>query len=83
MFFQRGGYGQTTRVFGAGNKGSSMEKWMCLATIGIAGLALIVFAADLAIKLPFGGLSAVVDIMSILAAGLVGYLGWESYREQR
>jgi len=60
-----------------------MEKWMCLATIGVAGLLLLVFAADLALKIPFGGLSPVVDILSIFAAGLIAYLGWDSYRELR
>ena len=62
-----------------------MPQAYCLAPPDepVAGVALIVFAADLAIKFPFGGLSAIVDIMSIIAAALVGYLGWESYREQR
>ncbi len=60
-----------------------MEKWMCLATIAVSGLLLVVFALDLAMKIPFGGLSAPVDILSIVAAALVGFLGWDSFREQR
>ena len=60
-----------------------MEKWMCLATIAVSGLLLVVFALDLAMKIPFGGLSAIVDILSMIAAGLVAYLGWDSFREQR
>jgi hypothetical protein len=60
-----------------------MEKWMCLATIGVSGLLLLVFALDLALKFPFGGLSPLVDILSIIAGGLVAYLGWESFREVR
>jgi hypothetical protein len=60
-----------------------MEKWLCLASMAIAGLVLVAFALDLVLKFPFGGLSFTVDIVSILSAGLVGYLGFESYREQR
>lgn len=60
-----------------------MEKWLCLATIAVSGLLILVFALDLALKFPFGGLSATVDILSIIAAALVGYLGWDSYRELR
>ena len=60
-----------------------MEKWLCLTSMAIAGIVLIAFALDMAIGIPFGKLSFVVDIVAVLAAGLVGYLGWESYREQR
>ena len=67
----------------AQHEGSSMEKWLCLTSMAIAGLVLIAFVLDIVLKFPFGGLSFTVDIVSILAAGLIGYLGWESYREQR
>lgn len=60
-----------------------MEKWMCLATIAVSGLVLIAFALDLAIKVPFGGLSTLVDGLSVAAAAMVAYLGWDSYRDQR
>jgi hypothetical protein len=60
-----------------------MEKWLCLTSMAIAGIVLIAFALDLILKIPFGGLSFTVDIVAVLASGLIGYLGWESYREQR
>ena len=60
-----------------------MEKLMCLATMAISGLVLLAFALDLALKIPFGGLSTSVDVLTVVGAGLVGYLGWESFREQR
>ena len=65
------------------HEGASMEKWLCLTSMAIAGIVLIAFVLDLVLKLPFGGLSITVDIVTILAAGLIGYLGWESFREQR
>jgi hypothetical protein len=67
----------------ARHEGSSMEKWLCLLSMAIAGIVLVAFVLDLVLKFPFGGLSLTVDIVAILAAGLIGYLGWESYREQR
>ena len=60
-----------------------MEKWMCLGSMGISGILLVVFALDLIMKIPFGGLSSTVDIIGIVAAVLITYLGWESFREQR
>jgi hypothetical protein len=60
-----------------------MEKWMCLGTMALSGLAVIAFALDLFLKIPFGGISPTVDILTIAGAGLTGFLGWDSYREQR
>ena len=51
--------------------------------MGIAGLLMVAFILDLAIKMPFGGLSKVVDVLAILSCGLIVYLGWDSYRELR
>ena len=62
-------------------KGLSMEKWLCWISMGVAGVFLLLFALDLAIKIPFGGISLAVDICSILACGLVLYLGWDASRD--
>ena len=51
--------------------------------MGIAGLLLIAFILDIAMQMPFGGLSRVVDILGILSCALIIYLGWDSYRELR
>jgi hypothetical protein len=60
-----------------------MEKGLCLTSMALAGIVLVAFALDIAIGIPFGRLSTTIDVVAILAAGLIGYLGWESYREQR
>lgn len=60
-----------------------MEKWLCWGSMGIAGLLLIAFILDIAMQMPFGGLSRVVDILGILSCALIIYLGWDSYRELR
>ena len=65
-------------------KGSSMEKWLCWGAMGISGVLFILFILDLVTKsIPFGGLSMVVDILGIVACGLVGYLGWDASRDLR
>lgn len=60
-----------------------MEKWLCWGSIGLAGVLLILFLLDLILGIPFGGIGVTINILGILACGLVGYLGWESYKELR
>ncbi len=62
---------------------ASMEKWLCWGALGAAGLMALLFLLDLLAKFPFGGASKVLDIFGILAAGLVGYLAWDTMRELR
>lgn len=64
-------------------KGLSMEKWLCWASMGVAGLLLLLFLLDLVAGIPFGGVSPMVDIFSILAAGIVLYLGWDAFKDLR
>lgn len=60
-----------------------MEKWLCWASMGVAGLLLLLFLLDLVAGIPFGGVSPMVDIFSILAAGIVLYLGWDAFKDLR
>jgi hypothetical protein len=55
-------------------------KLLVQISMGAAGLVALVTILDLAIKAPFGG-AMVFDIMFLVSAALVLYLGWESYRE--
>jgi hypothetical protein len=64
-------------------KGLSMEKWLCWGSMGVAGLLLLLFVLDIALQIPFGGLSLVVDIIGILAAAIVVYLGWDAFQDLR
>ena len=64
-------------------KGLSMEKWLCWSAMGVAGLLLILFLLDVFLKVPFGGISITVDIISIIMSALVLYLGWDAMRELR
>jgi hypothetical protein len=64
-------------------KGLAMEKGLCWASIGVSGLMLLLFLLDMLVKFPFGGMSVVVDIISILASGVVGFLAWDAMRDLR
>ena len=60
-----------------------MEKWMCWGAMGISGVLLAAFLLDLVMKTPFGGLSLTVDILGLLASGLILYLGWDAFKDLR
>jgi hypothetical protein len=60
-----------------------MDKWLCWGSMGVAGLLLLLFILDIPLGIPFGGISIFVDIMGILACGLVLYLAWSASRELR
>lgn len=60
-----------------------MEKWLCWGSMGAAGLVCLLFLLDLIFGVPFGQISRVVDIISILGSGLVFYLAWDALRDLR
>jgi hypothetical protein len=64
-------------------KGLSMEKWLCWTSMGVAGVLLLLFILDIAIGVPFGGISVIVDGISIAACALVIYLAWDAFRDLR
>lgn len=64
-------------------KGLFMEKWLCWASMGVSGLLVLLFLLDLFASVPFGGISGAVDVVSILACGLVFYLAYDAFRDLR
>ena len=49
-----------------------MEKWFCWGAIGTSAFLFLLFVLDLVTKsIPFGGLSALVDIL-----GSIGWRWW-------
>jgi hypothetical protein len=66
-------------------KGLSMEKWMCWSALGAAGGVFLLCLLDVFTKFPFGGSPTflVVDILAMIACGLVAYVSWEALRDQR
>ncbi len=62
-------------------KGLSMEKWLCWGSLGVAGLMLLLFILDIAIAIPFGGLSKPIDILGIIASAMLAYLSFNALRD--
>lgn len=58
-----------------------MEKWFCLGSMGVAGLLSLLFLLDMVLGMPFGGVSLLVDILGLLAGGLVLYLAFDAFRD--
>lgn len=55
-------------------------KLLVQLSMGAAALVAVATILDLAIGAPFGR-ATIFDIMFLVSAALVLYLGWESYRE--
>jgi hypothetical protein len=60
-----------------------MDKWLCWGSLGVSGLLLLLFLLDLFLGIPFGGISTVVDIVGILASGIVLFLAIDAMRDLR
>jgi hypothetical protein len=57
-----------------------MDKWLCWASMGVAGLLLLLFILDIVVAIPFGGF-VIVDVFGVLASGLVLYLAFDASRD--
>ena len=60
-----------------------MTKKLIFGAMGAAGLVALLSILDLALKVPFNGYSMTMDILYLVAAALVLFMGWETYRENR
>jgi hypothetical protein len=59
-----------------------MEKGLCYATLAVAAVMALVFVADLAAGIPFGGNDFMIgDILGFLASLIVGYLGFNALKD--
>ena len=58
-----------------------MDKWLCWASMGVAGLLLLLFILDIVLGIPFGGFVFPVDVFGVIASGLVLYLAWDASRD--
>ncbi len=60
-----------------------MSKALTIFGMVVAGLVAIVFAADLAVEIPFDRARPSMDIGAIIGAGILGYLSWDAYRDAK
>ena len=61
---------------------AKMAKNVIIGSMGVAGLVALLALLDLILGIPFQG-QMIMDIMFILGAAMVGYMGWDSYRDLR
>jgi hypothetical protein len=59
----------------------TMTKNMIFGSVAVAGLVILVSILDMTLKFPFGGYSITTDILFLVGAVIVLYMGWETYRE--
>lgn len=60
-----------------------MTKNMIYGSMGAAALVALLAILDLVLKFPFAGYSRTMDICFLIAAGIILYIGWETFRENR
>jgi hypothetical protein len=60
-----------------------MTKRLIFFAIGAAAVVALLAVLDLSLKFPFGGYSLAMDIMYLIAAAIVLFMGWDTYRENR
>jgi hypothetical protein len=59
-----------------------MPKALCISGLVVAGLVLVLFAADLAVGIPFRRASMMMDVSLLVCAALLALLSWFTLREQ-
>jgi threonine/homoserine/homoserine lactone efflux protein len=59
------------------------EKVLCYGSLAAAGLVVLIFLLDVALKIPFGRASIVLDILFIIGGAFILWQGYETYRELR
>ncbi len=57
------------------------EKVLCIVSVVIASLLTLIFLLDLALGIPFGRSSAVLDVLFVLGGGFTIWQGIATYRE--
>ena len=61
-----------------------MDKKLCIGALAVAGVMLLLFLLDLIVGFPFGGGAFVaIDVIGVLAAGILGYLAFSALRDVR
>jgi hypothetical protein len=60
-----------------------MARAMCFLGIVIAILLVLLFGADAFLKVPFRGVSMVMNVAMIVAGLTLAYCSWSTLREQK
>jgi len=60
-----------------------MPKALTISGMVVAGLLLLVFGLDLAIRIPFHRPSVAMDAVFVLGAIILAYMSWSALRDLR
>lgn len=67
----------------AASSGAGMAKALTIFGMVVAGLLGLAFLLDLIVGIPFDGAKPAMDIGGLVAAVILGYISFETFREQR
>lgn len=59
-----------------------MGRKLSIVAIAAAALVAVVCILDMAAGIPFSRYSIMMDVLYLISAGVIGYMGFETYREQ-
>jgi hypothetical protein len=59
-----------------------MPKALCILGMTVGILVLLIFLLDLAIGIPFGRASALLDAVFGVCGGILAFLSWTTLKEQ-
>lgn len=59
---------------------SNVSRNLVICSLLVAAFVAILALLDLVLKTPFAG-SMLMDILFIISAAIVGYLGWDAYKD--
>ena len=69
---------------GAGAGGmASASKNMIIGSWIVAGIVALAAILDLALNFPFNGEMKLMDILFLVGAAVIFYMGWDAYRDLR
>ncbi|MGD9633199.1 MAG: hypothetical protein AB7I57_06085 [Pirellulales bacterium] len=60
-----------------------MAKAMSISGMIVAGLIALIFTADLALKIPFGGVGKLTDAGFLVSGLILAYLSWNAFRDSK
>ncbi|MGE3637845.1 MAG: hypothetical protein AB7G28_04750 [Pirellulales bacterium] len=56
---------------------------MSISGMIVAGLIALIFTADLALKIPFGGVGKLTDAGFLVSGLILAYLSWNAFRDSK
>jgi hypothetical protein len=67
-------------IRGSGRMATNLGKNLIFGSFGVAGFVAILALLDIILGVPFAH-STTMDILFLLSAAIVGYLGWDAFKD--